>query len=288
MQKEKYCSYSGSHLNRHFWWRVFFVVPLLLSRAETKPQFKNTTTNSITVKRNLRKARRTQNTGRTYEGTHRQGWKGGRREAQGLLCADEWNLQSEDNQGCQHCSLHQPNGHRHHREESKQERRRDGNSEHSVRGYSLILTLLLDPLHCGKKHINTLRWSNQARWNQSQNPIRGPLPSSWKQEGKDEDTFRNKLGVPIVAQQKLNPTSSHKDAGLISGLVQGVKDPALYECGSAIAVAVVEAGGCSSNSSPCLGTSICCRCAPKRKKKKETSELPFSHMQKAVSSSRSK
>ena len=35
------------------------------------------------------------------------------------------------------------------------------------------------------------------------------------------------IGVPIVAQQKTNPTRKHEVAGLILGLAQWVKDPEL-------------------------------------------------------------
>ena len=37
---------------------------------------------------------------------------------------------------------------------------------------------------------------------------------------------------------------------------------------SGVAVAVAVASSCSSNLTPNLGTSICCRCGPKKKKKK--------------------
>ena len=36
-----------------------------------------------------------------------------------------------------------------------------------------------------------------------------------------------KQGVPVVAPQVKNPTGIHEDAGLIPGLTQGVKGPAL-------------------------------------------------------------
>ena len=40
---------------------------------------------------------------------------------------------------------------------------------------------------------------------------------------------KKRKGVPIVAQQVKNPTSTHEDAGLIPGLTHWVKDLVLLQ-----------------------------------------------------------
>ena len=77
-----------------------------------------------------------------------------------------------------------------------------------------------------------------------------------------------------MVQQVKNLTSIHEDADLISGLSQWLR---IWHChepwctsqmwlGSCVAMAMALAGSCSSKLTPSLGTSICCRCGPKKKK----------------------
>ena len=75
----------------------------------------------------------------------------------------------------------------------------------------------------------------------------------------------------------INPASIQEDVGLIPGLAQWVESLGIacelwyrsqMQFISCVAVGVVEAGSCSSNLTPCLGTSICLGCGPKKQKNK--------------------
>ena len=77
-----------------------------------------------------------------------------------------------------------------------------------------------------------------------------------------------------MAQRVKNPTSIHeRSLALLSVLrIQGYHElwyRSQTGLGSCIAVAVVQASGCSSDSTPSLGTSICSGCGPKKQKKEK-------------------
>ena len=82
------------------------------------------------------------------------------------------------------------------------------------------------------------------------------------------------LRVPFMAQWLTNLRSMRvRSLALLSGLrIQSYRDPwcrSHMRFRSCIAVAVMQASSFSSDSTPCLGTSIYHRCGSKKKKKKK-------------------
>ena len=92
-----------------------------------------------------------------------------------------------------------------------------------------------------------------------------------------------KVGVPIVAQWLTNPTRNQEIAGWIPGLASRLRIWHYHELWcrsqmqlrSLVAVAVVDAGGCSSDSTPGLGASICQGSSPRKDKKKKERERDY-------------
>ena len=81
---------------------------------------------------------------------------------------------------------------------------------------------------------------------------------------------------------EMNPIRNHEVAGSIPGLTHGLRIWCCYELwygsqtqlGYGVAVAVAQAGGSSSDSTPSLGTYICLGCGPiKTKDKKQTKSI---------------
>ena len=83
------------------------------------------------------------------------------------------------------------------------------------------------------------------------------------------------VGVPTVAQQVKNLLSTKmwvQSLALVSGLrirpCHKLRCRSQMQLRSRVAVAVVQAGSCSYDSTPSLGTSMCCRCNPRKKKQR--------------------
>ena len=88
---------------------------------------------------------------------------------------------------------------------------------------------------------------------------------------------KKRKGVPVVAQRVKSWYSVCEVSGSIPGLAQRLRIQRCYELWcrlqtqlrSGVAVALVQAGSCSSALTPNLGTSICCTCSCKNKKAEE-------------------
>ena len=109
-----------------------------------------------------------------------------------------------------------------------------------------------------------------------------PMSKSSHKAGPDLRIRKLALGVPTVAQQKgIQLVSMRMQVPSLASLSR-LRIQCCYELWcrsqmqlrSPVAVAVAVASSCSSDSTPGLGTSICCRCSPKIVKKKSFTKMP--------------
>ena len=76
----------------------------------------------------------------------------------------------------------------------------------------------VQPPVAGKRQVAGTQWSQAP--SQQTGSLHSPLQTK-------NPTKKAETGVPVVAQQIKNLTSIHEDTGVIPGLTQRVKDPAL-------------------------------------------------------------
>ena len=101
---------------------------------------------------------------------------------------------------------------------------------------------------------------------------------------KSKKTIREKNEVPVMAQQKRISLGTMRMQVRSLALISGSEIWCCHELwcrsqmslGSAVVVAVVKAGSCSSDLTPSLGTSICHGYSPKKQNKQKFRELPGS------------
>ena len=114
-----------------------------------------------------------------------------------------------------------------------------------------------------------VRWQWHLRETESSNSIFGTCPSC--------EIKSSSCGVPVVVQREW----IHEDAVWSLAYLSRLRIRRCWELwcrlqtrlGSHVAVAVAQAGSYSSDSTPSLGTSICCGYGPKRQGKKKTKKI---------------
>ena len=90
------------------------------------------------------------------------------------------------------------------------------------------------------------------------------------------------IGVPVVAQRKQIWLTAMRMQVRFLASFSGLSGLRIWYCselwcslqmrlGSGVVMAVVQAGGYSSNLTPSLRISVCCRCGPKKTEKKKKS-----------------